>query len=123
MPPNLDCCHRTLTIIRFVPSKFERHGAPGRQGWRWASSRVRTTTGVRRSSRTRMPGGALGARPLGRPSAELLGQSDDDALGAADIAEPIAVLVLRQLADEFGAMGAQAGNDGLDVVDREHDAT
>lgn len=30
-------------------------------------------------------------------SAELLGQRDDDALGAADVAEPIAVLVLLQL--------------------------
>jgi hypothetical protein len=44
-------------------------------------------------------------------SAELLGQRDDDALGAADVAEPIAVLVLLQLADEFGAMGVQAGKD------------
>jgi len=49
-------------------------------------------------------------------SAELLGQRDDDALGAADVAEPIDVLVLRQLADEFGAVGAQAGNDVLDVA-------
>ncbi|MET7801219.1 hypothetical protein, partial [Streptomyces decoyicus] len=44
----------------------------------------------------------------GRPAAELLGQSDDD---AADVTEPIGVLVLLQLADEFGAVGAQAGND------------
>jgi hypothetical protein len=47
-------------------------------------------------------------------SAELLGQRNDDALGAADVAEPIAVLVLVQLADEFGAMGVQAGKDVLD---------
>ncbi|GGM87142.1 hypothetical protein GCM10007977_106360 [Dactylosporangium sucinum] len=39
-------------------------------------------------------------------SAELLGQGDDDPLGATDVAEPIAVLVLDQLADELGAVGA-----------------
>jgi hypothetical protein len=54
-----------------------------------------------------------------QPSADLFGQSDDDALGAADVAEPIDVLVLLQLADEFGAVGAQAGDDVLDVVDGE----
>src|SRR5919108_4478598 len=58
-----------------------------------------------------------------RSSAELLGQSEDDPLGAADEAEPVAVLVLRHLADEFGAVSAQAGNDVLDVFDGEHDAT
>src|SRR5687767_13852108 len=50
-------------------------------------------------------------------SAELLGQSDDDALGATQEAEPVAVLVLRDLADEFGTVAAQAGNDIVDVVD------
>jgi hypothetical protein len=52
-------------------------------------------------------------------SAELLGQRNDDALGAADVAEPIAVLVLLQLANQFGAMGVQAGKDVLDVFDIE----
>src|SRR5919109_1558819 len=37
-------------------------------------------------------------------------------------AEPVDVLVLRDLADEFGAVAAQAGNDVVDVVDGEHDA-
>src|SRR3954449_6743296 len=55
-------------------------------------------------------------------SAELLGQSDDDALGATQEAEPVDVLVLHDLADEFGTMAAQAGNDVVDVVDSEHDA-
>jgi hypothetical protein len=36
-------------------------------------------------------------------SAELFGESDDDAFGSADVTEPIAVLVLRQLANEFAA--------------------
>src|SRR5437763_10249034 len=55
-------------------------------------------------------------------SAELLGQSDDDALRATQEAEPIDVLVLRDLADEFGTVAAQAGNDVVDVVDGKHDA-
>src|SRR3954447_22866970 len=53
--------------------------------------------------------------------ADLLGQSDDDALGAAQEAEPVALLVLRDLADEFATVAAQAGNDVVDVVDGEHD--
>src|SRR5205814_495164 len=55
-------------------------------------------------------------------SAELLGQSDDDARRATQEAEPVDVLVLRDLADEFGTVAAQAGNDVVDVVDSEHDA-
>ena len=55
-------------------------------------------------------------------SAELLGQSDDDALRTTQEAEPVDVLVLRDLADEFGTVTAQAGNDVVDVVDSEHDA-
>src|SRR5437764_4640542 len=55
-------------------------------------------------------------------SAELLGQADDDALRATQEAEPVDVLVLRDLADEFGTVAAQAGNDVVDVVDGEHDA-
>src|SRR5215216_2446795 len=55
-------------------------------------------------------------------SAELLGHSDDDALRAMQEAEPVDVLVLRDLADEFGTVAAQAGNDVVDVVDSEHDA-
>lgn len=66
--------------------------------------------------------GLAGAPDPRHPSAELLGQSDDDALGSADVAEPVAVLVLCQLADEFGAVSAQAGKGVLDVVDGEHDA-
>src|SRR5262245_6033682 len=56
-------------------------------------------------------------------SAERLGQCDDDALGAPDVAEPILVLVLHHLANELGAVGPQAGEDLVDVVDGEHDAT
>lgn len=42
-------------------------------------------------------------------SAELLGQRDDDAFGAPEVAEPMAVLVLLRLADEFGAVRPQVG--------------
>src|SRR6185503_12330520 len=48
-------------------------------------------------------------------SGALLGQGDDDARGAADVTQPITVLVLHQLADELGAVGAQAGEDVLNV--------
>src|ERR1700676_4563623 len=81
---------------------------------------VVSATPTRTPSRARAPGGLVRG-PFGAPSAELFGQSDDDALGAADVAEPIDVLVLRQLADEFGAVGAQARNDVINVVDGEHD--
>src|SRR5262252_2491529 len=60
--------------------------------------------------------------PLRRPSADLFGQGDDDARGAAEIAEPEDALVLRHLAEEFGPVGAQAGDGIVDVVDGEHDA-
>src|SRR5262245_24654853 len=54
--------------------------------------------------------------------AELLGQSDDDALRASQEAEPVDILVLHDLANEFGAVAAEAGNVVVDVVDSEHDA-
>ena len=54
-------------------------------------------------------------------SADLFGQLDDDPLLAADLAEPVAVLVALQLADELRAAGSQAGNDGVDVLDGEGD--
>ena len=53
----------------------------------------------------------------GGEEVELLGQSDDDALGATQEAEPVEVLVLRDLADELATVAAQAGDDVVDVVD------
>jgi hypothetical protein len=41
---------------------------------------------------------------------------DEDALRATDITEPI-VLVLHQLANQFGTVGAEPGNDIIDVFD------
>jgi hypothetical protein len=43
-------------------------------------------------------------------------------LRATQEADPVAVLVLRDLADKFGTVAAQASNDVVDVVDSEHDA-
>jgi hypothetical protein len=53
------------------------------------------------------------------PLADLLRQLNDDPLRAADVAEPVDVLVALQLADELSAAGSQAGDDGVDVLDGE----
>ena len=50
-------------------------------------------------------------------------QLDDDPLGATDVAEPVAVLVLLQLADEFGAVSPQAVEDIVDALYRERGMT
>jgi hypothetical protein len=53
------------------------------------------------------------------PSADVLRQLDDDPLRAADVAEPIAVFVALEFADELRAAGSQPREDGVDVVDDE----
>jgi hypothetical protein len=68
--------------------------------------------------------GNLVLEPLSRvgrsePSADLLRQFDDDPLRAADVAEPVAVLVALDLADELRAADSQASDGGVDVVDCE----
>ena len=50
-------------------------------------------------------------------SEEFLGQRDDDARRASHVAEPVSVLVLGHLADEFGAVGAQVGYGVVDIFD------
>src|SRR5262252_1560163 len=62
-------------------------------------------------------------KSYGNASPELLGKRNDDALRAADVAEPVPVLILGYFAYELGAMGAQPREDILNVVDGEHDAT
>ena len=48
---------------------------------------------------------AASLRPAAGPeSADLLGQGDDDARGAAQVAQQEKVLVLRHLAEELGTM-------------------
>src|SRR3977135_1196051 len=49
-------------------------------------------------------------------SADLLRKLDDDALRAADVAEPIAVFVAHHLANELRAAGLQASDHGVNVV-------
>jgi hypothetical protein len=44
---------------------------------------------------------------MAKASAEFLGQRDDDARGASQVAELVLALVLDHLADEFGAVDAQ----------------
>src|SRR6195256_1516283 len=83
-----------------------------------AAAGVSTVEGCRRSQCR--PGPAPDAPMV--VSAELLGHSDDDALRATQEADPVDVLVLRDLVEEFGTVAAQAGNDVVDVVDSEHDA-
>src|SRR5467141_2331532 len=55
-------------------------------------------------------------------SEEFLGQRDDDARRASHVAESVLVLVLGHLADEFGAVGAQASDSVVDASDCKHDA-
>src|SRR5260370_37909926 len=76
---------------------------------------------ISRASSSRA-GQVSSAVPRRLASADLFGQGDDDARGAAEVAEQEDVLVLRYLAEEFGAVGAQAGDRVMDVVDGEHDA-
>ena len=62
-------------------------------------------------------------RPCRNASSELLGKRDDEALRAADVTEPVPILVLGDFAYELSAMGAQAREDVLNVINGEHDAT
>jgi hypothetical protein len=55
-------------------------------------------------------------------SGEFLGQRNDDTRRASHVAESVQVLVLGHLADEFGAVGAQASDRIVDAVDGKHDA-
>src|SRR5918997_3445697 len=66
-------------------------------------------------------GPAHPGRTMGRPSADLLRQFDDDPGRAAHVAEPVAVLVVHQLADELAAMRSKAREGCLDVVDEKQD--
>jgi len=47
---------------------------------------------------------------------ELLGKRNDDALRAADVTEPIHVLILGDFTYELSAIGAQAREDVLTVI-------
>src|SRR6266516_138921 len=51
----------------------------------------------------------------------LLGQPDENALGASDVAEPIHVFVLDHFVDELRAVSAEPGERIVEVVHGEHD--
>lgn len=55
-------------------------------------------------------------------SEEVLVQRDDDARRAAHAAESVLILVLGHLADQFGAVGAQASGGVVYAFDCKHDA-
>src|SRR5690348_15711499 len=55
-------------------------------------------------------------------SSELLGEPDEQPFGAADVAEPICLLVLHHVADELRAVLAQSLERLVDVFYGEHDA-
>jgi hypothetical protein len=55
-------------------------------------------------------------------SEEFLGKRDDNARRASHVAEPVLVLVLGHLADELGAVGAQASDSVVDALNCKHDA-
>ena len=55
-------------------------------------------------------------------SGEFFSQRDDDACRASHIAEFVHLLVLRNLADQFGALGSQTSNRVVDAFDCKHHA-
>jgi hypothetical protein len=61
-------------------------------------------------------------RAMVNASEEFLAQRDDDARRASHVAESVFVLVLAHLADEFGAVDAQASGGVFDAFDCKHDA-
>src|SRR6267142_1250652 len=72
-------------------------------------------------SLSRRPGATVSPKAV-NASEEFLGQRDDDARRASHVAESVLVLVLDHLADEFGAVGAQASDSVVDAFDCKHDA-
>jgi hypothetical protein len=78
-------------------------------------------------SRSRVKDPRLGQRSGMSPervwaSADLLGQPDENALGASDVAEPIHVPVLDHFVDELRAVLEEPGQRIVEVVHRENDA-
>jgi hypothetical protein len=55
-------------------------------------------------------------------SPELLGEPDEKPFGAANVAQPIGLLVLHHVTDELRAMLLQSGERLVDIFNGEHDA-
>ena len=64
---------------------------------------------------------AIARRFAPGPSAKLLRKHDDDPLRAADIAEPVAVLVALHPTNKLRAASVQPGDGGVDVIDGKGD--
>jgi len=74
------------------------------------------------SRKSRFPQGKCCSAFIGNALPGAARRAQYDALGTADETEPVHVLVLSDFADEFSAMGTQAREDVIDIVDGEHDA-
>ena len=61
-------------------------------------------------------------RPCGDALPELLGEPDEKSFRAADVAEPIRLLVLNHFADELRAALGESGERPVNVVHSEHHA-
>jgi hypothetical protein len=55
-------------------------------------------------------------------SADLLGQPDENALWASDVAEPIHIFVQDYVVDDLSAVFGESGERVVKVIDGEHDA-
>src|SRR6476646_3713885 len=90
----------------------------------WCSrSRQKTPTDTSSASRSgAVTSPSRPSRSTHSFSADLLGQPDENALGATDVAEPIHVFVLNHLVDELRAVLAEPGQRVVEVVHRKHDA-
>jgi hypothetical protein len=64
----------------------------------------------------------MSLRPSRRRSAEFLGESDEKPLGPADVAEPMRVFILDDLANEPRSALLESRERVVDVVNGEHDA-
>src|SRR5205085_8518430 len=101
---------RQARSSRLLPSRCL--GSPARFGWLSAvscSARDSCPRGWRASLVWVHPADRSGWSQLGRdgPLADLRGQGDDDASGAPEVAEPVAVVVLCPLAEALGSVAAQ----------------
>ena len=80
-------------------------------------------SGTEPATGSRHPPATFSASRLQQDSAELLRQRHDDPRGATDVAEPVDLLELLNLADELGASGATHGHGGIEVVEYKRSAS
>ena len=103
-------CHRLKVATTVAPVRWSAQ-EPRLPLCRRQGSRISIAALRARHSRAELSGSGLAPGGTAR------------ALRATKEAEPVDVLVLRDLADEVGTVDAQARNDVVDVVNSEHDAS